>query len=324
MCCLYGMIDYGAQLNMKKKNRMLNVLSKECEERGTHATGIAYNWGGQLRINKKALPAHVAKLIPMGSPTVIMGHTRFTTKGSEKDNYNNHPFMGHFDNSRFALAHNGVLYNDDLLRKSEKLPETKIKTDSYVAVQLIEKHNALNFDSLKDMAEKVEGSFTFTAMDEEDNLFIVKGDNPMCIYKFPDKGFYLYASTKDILDKACKKLHLNFMRHEQINLDEGDIICIDRHGVITKSFFNFAKSYDFFSGYDFFTGFGYRDYRTKKKSKADDSVSLLKEYASMYGITEDEIDYLIDSSYTEEEIEELISYPFLLRECIDYAYCDDY
>ena len=41
-------------------------------------------------------------------------------------------------------------------------------------------------------------------------------------------------------------------------------------------------------------------------------------------ITEDEIDYLIDSSYTEEEIEELISYPFLLRECIDYAYCDDY
>ena len=319
MCCLYGMLDYGAQLNMKRKNKILSVLSKECEERGTHATGIAYNWGGDLRIIKKGLPAHQAKLTPMGSPTVIMGHTRFTTKGSEKDNYNNHPFMGHLSNSRFALAHNGVLYNDEWLRKSEKLPETKIKTDSYIAVQLIEKNNALSFDSLKDMAEKVEGSFTFTAMDEEDNLYIVKGDNPMCIYRFPDKGFYLYASTKDILDKACKKLHLNFMRHEEVHLDEGDIICIDRHGVITKSFFNFAKSY-----YDFFRGFDYRDYRPKKKSKQTDSVSLLKEYAGMYGITEDEIDYLIGCSYSEEEIEELISYPFLLRECINYAYCDDY
>ena len=33
-----------------------------------------------------------------------------------------------------ALAHNGVLYNDEWLRKSEKLPSTKIKTDSYIAV----------------------------------------------------------------------------------------------------------------------------------------------------------------------------------------------
>lgn len=318
MCCLFGMLDYGAELTMKKKNKILYTLSKECEERGTHATGIAYNWGGQLRINKKALPAHKAKLTPIGSPALIMGHTRFTTKGSEKDNYNNHPFMGHFSDSRFALAHNGVLYNDEWLRKSEKLPDTKIKTDSFIAVQLIEKKNALSFDSLKDMAEKVEGSFTFTAMDEEDNLYIVKGDNPMCIYNFPDKGFYLYASTKDILDKACKKLRLNFIRHEMIVLDEGDIICIDRHGLITKSFFNFTKSYDFFRG------FGYRDYRTGKKEEKDEAISYLKEYAGMYGITEDEIDYLIDSSYTEDEIEELISYPFLLRECINYAYCDDY
>lgn len=59
----------------------------------------------------------------------------------------------------FALAHNGVLYNDKALRRSLHLPGTKIETDSYAAVQLIERQKALSFSSLRSMAESVEGSF---------------------------------------------------------------------------------------------------------------------------------------------------------------------
>ena len=58
-----------------------------------------------------------------------MGHTRFTTQGSEKQNYNNHPFYGQAD-KEFALAHNGVLYNDTVLRKAKSLPDTHIDNDS--------------------------------------------------------------------------------------------------------------------------------------------------------------------------------------------------
>ncbi|UQT46789.1 hypothetical protein M5E87_16235 [Flavonifractor plautii] len=36
------------------------------------------------------------------------------------------------------MAHNGVLHNDGYLRRSLSLPKTKIETDSYIAVQLIE------------------------------------------------------------------------------------------------------------------------------------------------------------------------------------------
>ena len=36
---------------------------------------------------------------------------------------------------------------------------TSVETDSYVAVQLLEKNKTLDFDSLKSMAEAVEGSF---------------------------------------------------------------------------------------------------------------------------------------------------------------------
>ena len=99
----------------------------------------------------------------------------------------------------FALAHNGVLWNDGWLRQVQELPKTQIETDSFVAVQLIEQKSALDFDSLQYMAEQVEGSFTFTVLDKEDNLYFVKGDSPMCICQFPKLGFILYASTEERL-----------------------------------------------------------------------------------------------------------------------------
>ena len=71
-----------------------------------------------------------------------MGHTRAATQGSAKDNFNNHPFPGYAGGS-FALAHNGVLFNDIFLQRS--LPVTKVKTDSYVAVQLLQQSGKVNF-----------------------------------------------------------------------------------------------------------------------------------------------------------------------------------
>lgn len=86
--------------------------------------------------------------------TAVMVHTRLTTQGNQKFNQNNHPFPGHADKD-FAFAHNGVLYNDQELRKAKNLPETHIETDSYVAVQLIEQQGRLDFENLKNMAETV-------------------------------------------------------------------------------------------------------------------------------------------------------------------------
>ena len=206
MCSLFGLIDFDKRLTAKQKNRILNTLARECEVRGTDATGIAYNIAGRMRIFKRPLPAHKMRLrIPSGVH-VVMGHTRMTTQGSEKRNQNNHPFAGKADGKTFALAHNGVLWNDKTLKLTEALPETSVETDSYVAVQLIEKQKALDFDSLQAMAEKVEGSFVFTVLDSEDSIWFVVGDNPLCIFYYD--GFLLYASTEEILIKTVKKLRL--------------------------------------------------------------------------------------------------------------------
>ena len=124
-------------------------LSVAAEVRGTDATGIAYVRGSSIVTYKKPKPAHKVKLFfPRGTRSVI-GHTRFTTQGSEKRNCNNHPFEGHYGTESFALAHNGLLYNDRELRREQHLPPTPIETDTYVAVQLLEQGQQLDTENIR-------------------------------------------------------------------------------------------------------------------------------------------------------------------------------
>ena len=179
MCSLFGLIDFKECLSTHTKNKILNTLARECQVRGMDATGIAYNFNDRLRIYKRPIPARKMKIhIPHGV-NVVMGHTRMTTQGNAQFNQNNHPFLGKVDGNPFALAHNGVLWNDKELRVAENLPLTSVETDSYIAVQLLEQQKALDFDSLKAMAEKVEGSFVFTVLDKDNAIWFIVGDNPL-------------------------------------------------------------------------------------------------------------------------------------------------
>ena len=60
----------------------------------------------------------------------------------------------------FALAHNGVLRNDRSLQVQKKLPVSKIETDSYVIVQLLEQAGKLDLQTLGAISELLRGSFT--------------------------------------------------------------------------------------------------------------------------------------------------------------------
>ena len=315
MCSLFGLIDFDKRLTAKQKNRILNTLARECEVRGTDATGIAYNIAGRMRIFKRPLPAHKMRLrIPSGVH-VVMGHTRMTTQGSEKRNQNNHPFAGKADGKTFALAHNGVLWNDKTLKLTEALPETSVETDSYVAVQLIEKQKALDFDSLQAMAEKVEGSFVFTVLDNEDSIWIVIGDNPLCLFYYD--GFLIYASTEEILIKAAKKLRLGAPTSVR-KPEEGEILKIDRTGRVTTGSFTPQTSY--------LHWWRYRPYYGSFKLDRDDDRQLfgdLFDAAKSMGVSEDEIQALLDYGCDPDEIEELLYDPTLLHEMTGellYAY----
>lgn len=304
MCCLFGMLDYGGNFTGRQRTAILSILATECEARGTDAAGIAYNSSGSLHVYKRPVPAHKLRVrIPNDAP-VIMGHTRMTTQGSEKRNYNNHPFLGQARGQRFALTHNGVLHNDKVLRRSLKLPQTKIQTDSYAAVQLIEKKGTLDLASLKFMAEQVEGSFTFTVLDEGNNWYLVKGDNPMCLCHYPQSGLYLYASTAEILENALKKMRLGLEKPKRVEMECGDILQIAADGAVTRSRFDTSA---FWWSWPPWRYMAYaRCVDVPKNDYERKYLDEVKSVAASFGYSPESIDKILEQGFTLDDIEELL------------------
>lgn len=304
MCCLFGLMDTRNTLTGPQKSRILSVLARECEVRGTDATGVAYNSGGKMRIYKRPVPAHKLKLHIPDDARVVMGHTRMTTQGSEKKNGNNHPFPGRTGQMPFALAHNGVLYNDNSLRKSLKLPDTRIQTDSYVAVQLLEKERAIDFGSLRYMAEQVNGSFAFTVLDGQNNLFFVKGDNPLCIYRYEKAGILIYASTAEILNKALAKLRMPLENPEHLEITCGDIVKVDNMGRVWRATFDTGNLFHswYLSNYQphKLAGIGAPPSPFHERQYVQD----LKHLAGYFGYSKEDVDLLLEEGYSPEELEE--------------------
>ena len=315
MCALFGWLDYKGIVPYKTLKKLTQALANAAEERGTDASGISYIKDGKVTIYKRPKPAHKLRFnIPDGTKAV-MGHTRMTTQGNEKFNYNNHPFPGHADKD-FAFAHNGVLYNDWELRKEKHLSPTHIETDSYVAVQLIEQQGQLNFDSLKSMAEDVQGNFTFTVLDEENSLYIIKGSSPMFLIHFKALGLFVYASTESIIKNALKKVFLNKFFYEKIDTVDGDIIRIDCNGILSRSEFDTHRDFKFGGWYD-----DYDMYYTMHEQ-------LLLDMCGCFGVNEDDIIMLLDYGYTADEIEAMLMDCSLLNDTVnaikEQETCQDY
>ena len=303
MCAIFGFLDYGKKIPYKMLVKLLKALSIAAESRGTDATGISYVRDKQIVIFKKPVPAHELQLYFPKHTTTLIGHTRFTTQGSEKHNYNNHPFEGKADGCSFALAHNGVLHNDEALKLKHNLPETKIETDSYIAVQLLEQEKEINLQTVKMMAETVQGSFTFSVLRDDDTLFLVKGSNPLTIWHFPDLGLYLYASTEAILLNAVRtaKIQENFIK---VKMPSETILQISPDG--STSSISFDISEDCFSKYQW----NFYDWLQEEETEED---FILSDGNSSL---EDDIALLMYWGYSSREIDELLTDIELFEETV--------
>ena len=303
MCALFGWLDYRGIVPYRVLRKLTQALANAAEERGTDAAGISYINGGRVTIFKRPKAAHKLHFNAPDGTKAVMGHTRLATQGDKKQNYNNHPFAGHAD-KEFAFAHNGVLWNDKELRRDKVIPDTYIDTDSYIGVQLIEKQGKLDFDSLQYMAETVEGNFTFTVLDQTNSLYIIKGSNPMCLLHFETIGLFVYASTESIMKKALKQLGLHKFESKRIDTDEGDILCIDSNGRISRSQFQ------------------PKIYRSKYLSWYDEEPyynvheELLLAYCGCYGVDTADVELLLEFGYTCDEIEDMLADHSLLHETL--------
>ena len=305
MCSLFGWLDYQGIIPYKIKRKLTQTLANAAEERGTDAAGISYVHGKDVVIFKRPKPAHKLHFSIAEGTMAVMGHTRMTTQGDEKHNYNNHPFPGVAGDTAFAFAHNGVLWNDKELRKEKQLPDTHIETDSYVAVQLLQQSDKLDFDSLRDMVETVEGNFTFSVLDQNNNLYIIKGSNPMCLLHFPAQGLYVYASTESIMKNALKRVGLHKFAYERVQTEEGNILRIDKTGAIERAEFEprlFRSRYG-----------GWHDWEEEYYSVHEE---LLLAYCGCYGVDTSDVELLLEFGYSCDEIELMLTDHNLLNEAL--------
>ena len=304
MCAVFGYLDYKGKVSNAILKNLIQNLSIAAEVRGTDATGISYVNHGKVVTFKKAKPAHKVKLYFPRNTRAVVGHTRMTTQGSEKCNYNNHPFNGRCGTETFALAHNGMLYNDAELKTKYRLSKTPIETDSYVAVQLLEQEKQLHTESIKKMAELVNGSVVFTILRNDNTLFLVKGNNPLTLYHFPKIGIYVYASTKSILDNALQQVNLSDKCCE-IDVSEGEIVEIAANGKHSKT--TFAMQNSVFSPYNWDNLNWY---------KTEEQEECLLECCRMFGVPEEDVYLLLDYGFSADEIEEMLMNPCLLEDAL--------
>ena len=104
----------------------------------------------------------------------------------------------------------------------------------------------------------------------------------MCLLHFETIGLFVYASTESIMKKALKQLGLHKFESKRIDTDEGDILCIDKTGRISKSQFQ------------------PKIYRSKYLSWYDDEPyynvheELLLAYCGCYGVDTADVELLLE------------------------------
>lgn len=305
MCCLFGLIDTRHQFTGKQKTKILHALATASEVRGTDATGVAFNTNSGLCVCKAPVPGHEFRFHVRNDTVAVMGHTRMTTQGDEKRNQNNHPFLGHMGSAPFALAHNGMLSNDRELRRKLKLPVTDVETDSYAAVQILEQQGSLGFESLRHMAEQLEGTFTFTVLDRQSNVYFIKGNNPMTIYHFRHNGLILYASTEQVLTTALLCIPYRLGKATSIKVNCGEILKITPTGKQERAEFDdsklFTAHWPSYAGWSNFSLTG-----TSTRPSNTQYMEDLKAIASFFGYSATYVDCLLAEGIDPLEIEEML------------------
>jgi glucosamine 6-phosphate synthetase-like amidotransferase/phosphosugar isomerase protein len=127
MCRQVGIILGRKRRRFPEHDILLDIFTEmlwRSERGGPHATGVAVlREDGAHVIAKRPLPArrfidHNAFFEALtrfdNKATAIIGHTRWRTRGTEKNNRNNHPIRA----GQVIGTHNGTIYNaDDLFRR---------------------------------------------------------------------------------------------------------------------------------------------------------------------------------------------------------------
>ncbi|MHB1463298.1 MAG: class II glutamine amidotransferase [Armatimonadota bacterium] len=224
MCGLTGILKSHkprSQRELRSICLMFTHLLIGSEHRGPHATGAAVvSESGEYVLRKAPLPASEFVLSDgyrqltnqvACDTTLLMGHTRWPTRGSHLDNRCNHPLVGdgHGDGGgshQCIATHNGDIPNHMVLSRQMNL-RRELEVDSEVILRLAEKNLSSSEIDPVGLAEDISRcqgrlSAVVIATSDPTKILLVKGNQPLELRYHKRRGLVAYASEAKILDAA--------------------------------------------------------------------------------------------------------------------------
>lgn len=229
MCGIFGMaFQKGHDMNNTEEVKyILDSLLVESQARGRDASGIALVSSAKTSVVKHRIPASelietdfykdsvrkflwpIDKANTKAEPIMILGHTRYKTKGTPLNRDNNHPIVS----NKIVGVHNGVICNDDLLfnRFISKFPSIfrrKAKVDSEIIFRLVNhysnkvNHNMVN--AIKATSRILEGSYACALVNIRAShmLWLFRCTMPIEVRHYPKRGFVIFASSDSFIKSA--------------------------------------------------------------------------------------------------------------------------
>lgn len=215
MCGQIGIVFGRRNRSPEEFNNLCQIFTQMllcCEKRGVHASGLAwFKTNGRRGLFKKPLAARefvqtkpYQKMLAQvdQNTTVLMGHTRWRTIGSEFNNHNNHPIKA----GKIIGTHNGTIYNADQLFQQFSLLR-RGDVDSELIFRLADFHSpdgTINLEALKDSLSQCCGqmSVILASQVNPENIIIMKGNKPLCVRYHLRYHILLYASEASFIDES--------------------------------------------------------------------------------------------------------------------------
>ena len=246
-----GILGFHSQADEQIRRQLLEGFCEGLEEtmsRGKDATGIAFFDEDAIQFCKAPLPADqflkqskVQTFMRKHIPSVMIGHCRQGTVGTELDNHNNHPILYSVDGiTTTALIHNGSITNHNAFQKLQANREGTV--DSEVIILLI--RDALTgqevtiphvLEAIKTMTIDTYGSQACALILKElpHTLFLWRRSSPLVLGYFKEWNTIIFASTNKILHTMVEQ-HMEIIEGIPVipsgfgstELEEGEMMAI--------------------------------------------------------------------------------------------------
>jgi len=198
-------------------------LLMRSEARGRHASGLAViDRDGEYRLCKRPIPATHLVAQPefasvlgamegrfgrsAGRTTLILGHTRYRTRGCESNNLNNHPLRA----ADWIGTANGTIYNAPRLFRRHRLYR-HAEVDSELVLRLADRFSdvgALDLPGFIDALRPARGqlSAVFASLCAPETTYVIHGNRPLVLRAHRRYRVIAYASEARFLDAVLGDL----------------------------------------------------------------------------------------------------------------------